>query len=642
MTCICTTELNKSCGVHGDILARCKAWAKVEHPFEANERDNQCKWCGGAEERHALIFRNRILIGDVREQLALLPAESVHMVCTSPPYWGLRDYKTDGQLGLEATPEEYVANMVAVFREVRRVLRSDGCVFLNLGDSYFGTGKGPTHPTGFHAGDNGDSYPVVGVYSHATLKPKDLVGIPWRVAFALQADGWWLRSDIIWSKPNPMPESVTDRPTKAHEYVFLLTKSERYYYDADAIREPHAEPWRSGNYEHSRDRPLESLETGRPRSFGWNQRDYNPSGRNRRTVWESDYEVGYNEEQWTGVFGSCQRCGKLKVAGFGSAPTTAPAMGDSLEPTAPHREKSEPIEPSMKSLWDQSETGLSSITSAGIKGASIPPISSPSPLARISAEPAHGAATSHTASTGTPSHLKTLLSALKATGNAVCACENERVSTGDVWRVATEAFPLTHFATFPTELVKPCIQAGTSEHGCCAECGAPWRRVVERSRATHERGDDPSLFTGRAGMNRERPGLSDRYVLAVPQHELASTLKSAAGGHEDEMRAVFGSKWDHWTRTDDSGARVPTFEDAERIEELIGVRVPFDGRRGGWEPTCKHKAPLEPAIVLDPFGGSGTTGLVAKNAGRDYVLIELNPDYVAMAEERIGYQERLL
>jgi hypothetical protein len=152
--------------------------------------------------------------GDCRAVLASLPAESVHTVVTSPPYWGLRDYGSAGQLGLEPTPEEYVANMVAVFREVRRVLRADGTLWLNLGDSYFGTGKGPTHPTGLHAGGNGGSFPVAGVYTHDTLKGKDLVGIPWRVAFALQADGWYLRSDIIWSKPNPMPESVTDRPTR--------------------------------------------------------------------------------------------------------------------------------------------------------------------------------------------------------------------------------------------------------------------------------------------------------------------------------------------------------------------------------------------------------------------------------------------
>jgi DNA modification methylase len=184
-----------------------------------------------------------ILQGDCRTVLAGLDAESVQMVCTSPPYWGLRDYGVDGQLGLEATPDEYVARMVDVFREVRRVLRKDGVLWLNLGDSY-ATGGGAVGrcPGG---GEQGERFLRAGMVNTQPnrmplpgLKPKDLIGIPWRVAFALQADGWWLRSDIIWSKPNPMPESVTDRPTKAHEYLFLLTKAERYFYDHKAIREP--------------------------------------------------------------------------------------------------------------------------------------------------------------------------------------------------------------------------------------------------------------------------------------------------------------------------------------------------------------------------------------------------------------------
>ena len=152
----------------------------------------------------------RIIQGDCIEGMRTLPDASVHCCVTSPPYWGLRDYGHDGQIGLESTPEAYVARMVEVFREVRRVLREDGTLWLNLGDSYKGG--------------------------------KQLGGIPWRVAFALQADGWWLRQDIIWSKPNPMPESVRDRCTKAHEYVFLLTKSERYFYDAAEIAEKAKDP----------------------------------------------------------------------------------------------------------------------------------------------------------------------------------------------------------------------------------------------------------------------------------------------------------------------------------------------------------------------------------------------------------------
>jgi DNA modification methylase len=168
-----------------------------------------------------------------------MPDESVNMCVTSPPYWGLRDYGVDGQLGLERTPEEYVSSMVAVFHEVRRVLRNDGTCWINIGDSY-ATG-GMSNPSGKSTlGGGKDRGAAMYSISRArpdALKPKDLVGIPWRLAFALQADGWYLRSDIIWHKPNPMPESVTDRPTKAHEYLFLLAKSGTYFYDADAIKD---------------------------------------------------------------------------------------------------------------------------------------------------------------------------------------------------------------------------------------------------------------------------------------------------------------------------------------------------------------------------------------------------------------------
>ena len=353
---------------------------------------------------------SRILTGDVREMLKAMPDESVHCCVTSPPYWGLRDYGTaaweggaaecdhkrevafsekalakstispaantghaqepfkescgkcgarriDSQLGLEATPDEYVANMIAVFRDVRRVLRADGTLWLNLGDSYAANRS-------YQVTDN--KHTDVGNNSAmqvpAGLKPKDLVGIPWRVAFALQSDGWWLRSDIIWSKPNPMPESVTDRPTKAHEYVFLLSKSARYYYNAEAIKEP---------------------------------------------------DAGHN----------------------GTRPFRAETEGVILgRATFPHG-------------------GLSTEWESGWG-------------------------------------------------------RNKR----SVWTVATQPYSEAHFATFPEELVKPCILAG------CPEGGG----------------------------------------------------------------------------------------------------------------------------VLDPFFGSGTTGVVAKRAGRDYIGIELNPEYVAMAEKRIGTQERLL
>lgn len=174
-----------------------------------------------------------IHVGDCREVLKGLSSESVNCIVTSPPYFGLRDYGVADQIGLEASPDAFVAELVAVFREARRVLRDDGTLWLNLGDTYAAGGLGGGSP---------DSKQIEKPRkAPAGLKPKDLIGIPWHVAFALQADGWYLRQDIIWSKPNPMPESVLDRCTKAHEYVFLLSKSPRYFYDGDAIRQPLAE-----------------------------------------------------------------------------------------------------------------------------------------------------------------------------------------------------------------------------------------------------------------------------------------------------------------------------------------------------------------------------------------------------------------
>jgi DNA modification methylase len=193
---------------------------------------------------------NRIHIGDALTLLKQMPDEFVHCTVTSPPYWGLRDYGVPGQLGLEKTPEEYVAKMVEVFGEVKRVSRPDATLWLNLGDSYCGGGRGVDEKYG--NGRNEDSHPVRFIKPQNGLKPKDLCGIPWRVAFALQADGWYLRSDIIWAKPNPMPESVTDRPTKAHEYIFLLSKSAKYYFDQDAVREP-ATGWNGSKFDDPRD-----------------------------------------------------------------------------------------------------------------------------------------------------------------------------------------------------------------------------------------------------------------------------------------------------------------------------------------------------------------------------------------------------
>lgn len=224
-----------------------------------------------------------ILQGDCRDVLGGLPDGSINCCVTSPPYFGLRDYGVEGQLGLEPTPDEFVSAMVEVFREVRRVLRDDGTLWLNLGDSYANDGKrggstGGKHASALH-GNSGIGRRLL----TTGLKPKDLIGIPWRVAFALQADGWYLRQDIIWHKPNPMPESVTDRCTKAHEYIFLFAKSERYYFDADAIKEQAVSNHASGNGFKGRQGGAIHM----PMSGGAGTADqWLPGGmRNRRSVW---------------------------------------------------------------------------------------------------------------------------------------------------------------------------------------------------------------------------------------------------------------------------------------------------------------------------------------------------------------------
>jgi DNA modification methylase len=216
----------------------------------------------------------------------------VHTVCTSPPYFGLRDYGKDGQIGLEATPEEFVAALVGVFREVKRVLRDDGTLWLNLGDSYAST----TSATGARGGSFASERAqwqgeVTRKAIPDGLKAKDLIGIPWRVAFALQTDGWYLRQDIIWSKPSCMPESVTDRCTKAHEYVFLLAHPDsggKYYYDAAAVAEPLSEATTSdGRYQRSgsEETPYGATGSGKAAGLGRGPRTNGSGTRNKRSVW---------------------------------------------------------------------------------------------------------------------------------------------------------------------------------------------------------------------------------------------------------------------------------------------------------------------------------------------------------------------
>jgi len=318
---------------------------------------------------------------DVRDSLRLLPDASIHTVCTSPPYFGLRDYGTgDKQIGREPTPEDFVEALVEVFREIKRVLRPDGTLWVNLGDSY-----------------------TIGVLNG--LKPKDLIGIPWRVAFALQQDGWYLRQDIIWHKPACMPESVADRCTNAHENIFLFAHPDsggKYYYDAEAVREA---------------------------SSNWNGQG---GTRNKRSVWS------------------------------------------------------------------------------------------------VNPKPYKGA----------------------------------------------------HFACWPPDLVRPMILAGTSEHGCCSDCGAPWKRCVEVT----------------TGVSKH-----------CPKTQVAHEARGSKGSKTKGTLGMSG------------GSRV----DAVRTHK-------------GWEPSCScEEVTRVPCTVLDPFSGSATTGMVALKEGRNYIGIDLNPDYLDLAQARI-------
>lgn len=420
----------------------------------------------------------RILVGDVRQRLAELPDCSVQTCVTSPPYWGLRDYGHDGQIGLEQTPDEYVQEMVKVFREVRRVLADDGTLWLNLGDSYAtqggahggrvdnqtGVGAKAAHLSG--AGDKEARRPPAG------LKPKDLIGIPWRVAFALQSDGWWLRQDIIWAKPNPMPESVTDRCTKAHEYVFLFSKSPRYFYDAEAIKEP------SSNLEASVTRYRS--EFGGPKNV-----QLDSSNQASRLVGMREFNGSRNRRS--------------------------------------------------------------------------------------------------------------------------------------VWSIPTKPYGGSHFAVMPEALAEPCILAGSRPPGKRCDCDDVIATPLGSGTS-----EDPTLLTGRKGMNRlRRDNEGTRPITRREQRDYARQLK--ASPHRGEMETQAGPAFAHYVRTDLSGARP------------IPPDLLTDWTQRGWLTTpapCDH-LDNQTDVVLDPFAGSGTVGLVALRHGRDFVGVELNPDYAALAEARI-------
>jgi DNA modification methylase len=435
--------------------------------------------------------------GDALEVLRTLPSESVHCCVTSPPFYALRDYSacscvregrleihedergdrhTAGgaiafhrqrepnpdcpdcsgtgkradmaeQIGLEKTPEQWVARLVEVFREVRRVLRRDGTLWLEVGDSYNGSGG-----TGKEGGKrrSGEAYQGTmdgGRHVALNVKHKDLIGAPWLLAFALRADGWYLRSDIVWARPNPMPESVTDRPTKSHSYVFLLTKSPRYFFDQEAVREPN-------DAVHMRWTKVKRQTVGGEGEFGVKQGAFN------RAIADGSEAVGRNIRS--------------------------------------------------------------------------------------------------------------------------------------VWQIATQPFAAAHFATFPEELARRCIAAGTSERGCCPECGAPWVRELSK------RPDKPSSLYAKRSADE------------------SNDTNVQGGFRTDGVLRQTGSKMQKWLD--------------ENPVTTLGWR-PSCNCRGAWGTTYP-----KPCTVLDPFVGSGTVPYVARKLGRRAIGIDLSAEYLELASKRLAQQ----
>jgi len=496
----------------------------------------------------------KVLNGNCLEVLDQLPEKSVDTCITSPPYYGLRDYGTaeweggddkcehtishysdnlkpevdrpfrgnrsacikcgairkDSQIGLEETTEEYVDKMVEVFRKVRRVLKDDGTVWLNLGDSYNTTQAGnKTWGDGVGANKHYEKGSIPKKRNKATgLKPKDLIGIPWMVAFALRADGWYLRQDIIWHKPNPMPESVTDRCTKAHEYIFLLTKQKKYYYDHEAIKQPVKEDW----------------------------------GTRDRTD------------------------GKYHNEGSGLSPHTG--------------------------LEDSYETA------------------------------------------------------------------NKR----SVWTVTTKPFKGAHFAVFPPDLIKPCVLAGCPEK-VCVECGTPYLlgKEVERNLTIEEVEKIKADIVETNKTKKPYAVIEKEFRNQVieyrnlPNHdEIREYLKESrikSGLTIDSIEEHFGTQAPHhWF---EKGGSYPSKEDWIVLKELISLDDTYDKEmtdvfyksglkcdnkyvKKGLQKQCQCETDeTKSGTVLDPFGGAGTTGLVADRNGRNAILIELNDEYAEMARDRL-------
>jgi DNA modification methylase len=452
------------------------------------------------------------LIGDCRETLRTLPDNHFHCVVTSPPYWNLRSYLPKDhpdkakEIGLKPLPV-YLEELVQVFREVRRVLREDGVCWINMGDSYTSGNRKDRDPgdSRLHQAFNEDWETDLRQPTPAGLKNKELVGVPWRLAFALQADGWYLRMDCIWHKPNPMPESVQDRCTKAHEYLFMLTKSERYFYDKIAIEE--------------KVNPNTHARCAQPNFENQAVKGVNPKAKAHPNA-PRGWKMGPGDHR--DLLGRYEQEPRVKQnADFSEA------ISDGLVSTRNKR-----------SVWTIEDDSI---------------------LLRWMSEQPEGE----------------------------MLIRREMKNRGSVFTQTTFGFAEAHFATYPPDLIRPCILSSTSAMGCCPTCGAPWERVVEKG--------EPNLAQQRAcggDVNGEYHGTA--------QKEFDGT--GAQNASAVKARILAGMK------------------------EKITV---------DWIPTCqcpKHRP--QPCRVLDPFGGSGTTGMVAQEEGREATLCELYDKYAEISLRR--------
>lgn len=438
----------------------------------------------------------RILVGDAIRRLRELPDQSIHCCITSPPYWGLRSYKGDpGMIGMESTFEEHLDNLEGVFREVYRVLRDDGTLWLNYGDRYSNAG---TRQAGRGSIENPGQMVVYQPRAKG-FKNKDLMLMPFEVAVMLRRDvGWYIRSEIIWSKSNPMPESVVDRPTASHEKIWLMTKRPRYFYDIDAVR---------------------------------NERPANSIARDSR----AQHTVAH------------------------VPPGSVPHSGKAVAP----REHGE-LHPQLRRAYELAEQhGLTDDHIAAIRATGISDADYGTQQLGLGKNTEETQRLAAEAKEALGSYYREFIAEAKG------------ANLRNVWTLPTSPYPDAHFATFPPDLVVNPIKAGTSEHGVCGACGAPWRRLTETPQMPEE--------------------LDERDI---------------------------GAKMEYHRRNMPGGQKQADWREQNPTETV------------GWEPGCECNEERIPATVLDPFGGAGTVAVVAQNLGRSAVLVEISPEYAEMAAKR--------